>query len=335
MVHLEVLQDARRPAAAWPTPKAWRPPAGKLSLRVSVVSHCQFACPYCRPGTLAPATTRDRLLKPSAYGRLARALPYPVGKVRFTGGEPLLRPDFPEIVAAFADALPGCDLAVTTNGQLLARRLAALHAAGLRRATVHVDSLRPDRHRALMGEGDVEAILQAAIDARACLDQVKLNVVVQRDRNDDELRDYLDWSRRTGLEVRFIELMNTGSAAAYTRRAFVSGREIVQRLEATPLQRRSPGDPASLWRAPDGVVFGVIASDTEPFCDACDRVRISADGSLRGCLYGQPVSIARALEVADDQALARTVRDVIAVKTSHHPAQARDRSPFSMADVGG
>lgn len=335
MVHLQVLQGARRPATAWPPTSAWRPPAGKLSLRVSVVSHCQLACPYCRPGTLAPATTRDRLLTPAAYHRLARALPYPVGKVRFTGGEPLLRPDFPEIVAAFADALPGCDLAVTTNGQLLTRRLPALHAAGLRRATVHVDSLRPGRYRELMGEGDVHEVLQGALDARACLDQVKLNVVVQRDRNDDELRDFLDWSRRTGVEVRFIELMNTGSAVAYTRRAFVSGREIVRRLGATPLQRRSPGDPASLWRAPDGVVFGVIASDTEPFCEACDRIRVSADGSLRGCLYAQPVSIARALETADDQALARAVHDVIAVKVSHHPLQARDRSPFSMADVGG
>jgi cyclic pyranopterin phosphate synthase len=263
-----------------------------------------------------------------------------VRKVRLTGGEPLLRPDVADIVEAFARERADVDVALTTNGQHLAARLPALVAAGLDRVTVHVDSLRPDRYRALMGDGSVEAVLAAAEAARAELAEVKLNVVVQRGKNDDELHDFLAWSRRSGVQVRFIELMNTGSAATYTEAAFVAGKDIVARVAlrgaVERVARRAPSDPAALY-AHDGVVFGVIASDTEPFCDACDRLRLTADGRLRGCLYqagGVPLGAALKSHPSDEPLVA-LIEAALDDKRSSHPADAPTRVPFSMADIGG
>lgn len=312
------------------------------SLRVSVLEQCQYACPYCLPGAVAQPSTTDTRLRPADYARLAPIFArVGVAKVRFTGGEPLLRKDLADVVRAFAAAAPAVELALTTNGQLLAgadgrARAAALRDAGLRRVTVHVDSLRADRYRALMGDGDVHAVLDALLAAKARFDEAKLNVVVQRGANDDELADFLAFSRTHGVEVRFIELMNTGSAPDYTRRVFLPGAEIVRRLDARPLPRRRPSDPAALYEA-DGVVFGVIASDTEPFCSTCDRLRLTADGRLRGCLY-QPggIPLGAALKAgADDAQLAALIDVGLDDKRSWHPTAAPARPAFSMADVGG
>ncbi len=229
-----------RPAMSPLRPANW-------TLRVSVLDRCQYRCAYCRPGSLAPYVAREERLSVDDYARLSPILAsMGVTKIRFTGGEPLLRRDLAEVVAAFRAGLPEARLLLTTNGQHLAERLGALVSAGLTGATVHVDSLRPDRYRAIMGEGDVASVLDATLAARAHLEEVKLNVVVQRDQNDDEIGDFLAWSRATGVEVRFIELMNTGSAVEYTRKVFVSGREIVsiaRRLGgATSIPRRHASD---------------------------------------------------------------------------------------------
>jgi GTP 3',8-cyclase len=265
-----------------------------------------------------------------------------VNKVRFTGGEPLLRRDLADIVGAFRAALPDGVLALTTNGQHLAASLPALVGAGLSRATVHVDSLRPERYRELMGEGDVHDVLDTLLAARARLEEVKLNVVVQRGRNDDEIGDFLAWSRATGVEVRFIELMNTGSAAEYTRKVFFSGREIVEavreRAGATAVARVNPSDPAARWRTDDGLVFGVIASDTEPFCGDCNRMRLSSKGGLFGCLYQSPgsgVDLGRALREGTLEQLAAQVRRAFEDKRSYHPSVTERTTAFSMAETGG
>jgi cyclic pyranopterin phosphate synthase len=260
-----------------------------------------------------------------------------VTKVRITGGEPLARADVVDVVAAWKEAIPQADLALTTNGQRLSLHLDALVGAGLRRVTVHLDTLRADRYGALMGPGSPEAILDACAQARARLDEVKLNVVVQKGKNDDELEDFLALSARTGLEVRFIELMNTGSADDYTREVFMSGRDVVTQLGGEPVPRRAPSDPAALYRSKDGVVFGVIASDTEPFCSACDRMRLTADGRLRGCLYqADGIPLGAALKSgASDETLQALLDAGLEDKRSWHPLAAPHRKPFSMADVGG
>lgn len=320
-----------------------RAEARSFALRVSVTERCGYHCPYCQPTGPSHEAAGRRSLSVSDYAVFSRALGgWPVRKLRFTGGEPLGRPDLPAIVRAFHEALPGVPLGLTSNGRLLSKRLDELVDAGLGQVTVHLDSLRPGRYRALMGGGDVDAIVRAAIEASARLDEVKINTVVQRGRNVDELGDFLTLSRLSGLQVRFIELMNTGSAAGYTHEAFFSAAEILDTIRriagASPIPRSDPRDPASLWRTDDGVTFGVIASDTMAFCHACDRLRLSAEGRLRGCLY-QPFGLdLRPLLDADDQpALTAALAGMLAAKHSYHPVegQSKRRLPFSMAEVGG
>lgn len=316
----------------------------RYALRVSVLEQCQLDCSYCRPGSVTSPSTQASWLSSSEHARLApHFLARGVQKVRFTGGEPTLRRDLVDIVGAWRDAAQGSiPLALTTNALRLRPLLPALKAAGLGAITIHLDTLRPERVRHLMGEGaDVDAVFAAADDAAEKGFVLKWNVVVQKGRNDDEIGAVLDESRRRGLEVRFIELMNTGSARGYVAESFFKGADIVDVVRQTrgvrALPRRHPSDPAALYEDGAGVVFGVIASDTEPFCADCDRLRLSADGRLRGCLY-QPggLSLGNALRAgADDAALAALVDAGLDDKRSHHPLSQQTRAPFSMADVGG
>ena len=315
----------------------------RYSLRVSVLEQCQLQCRYCLPGSVTAPTDKARWLQADEYAVLAELL-YARGvkKVRFTGGEPTLRPDLADVVAAFArSAPPDVELALTTNGLRLPAQLDALADAGLSAVTIHLDTLREGRYGALMGEGSVQSALAAVTRARQRFERVKLNVVVQRGRNDDELLDFLRAGHDASFEVRFIELMNTGSARGYVAEVFISGQEIVDIVRksagAHPISRRHHSDPAALWQTDDGQVFGVIASDTEPFCTSCDRLRLTADGRLRGCLY-QPggVPLGATLKAgAPKEALAALIDGALDDKRSHHPTAQTARVPFSMADVGG
>ncbi|MDP2341806.1 MAG: radical SAM protein [Deltaproteobacteria bacterium] len=316
----------------------------RYALRVSVLEQCQLDCRYCRPGAVTSPTETARWLAPAEHARLA-ALFFARGveKVRFTGGEPTLRKDLVDVVAAWGRARPaGVRLALTTNALKLAPLLPALRDAGLDGVTVHLDTLRPDRVSALMGTGACVDVVWSAVDDALRLGfDLKWNVVVQKGRNDDELGACLDESKKRGLEVRFIELMNTGSARGYVKEVFLSGKEIVDVVArergVRSIARRHPSDPAALHETNDGVVFGVIASDTEPFCGDCDRLRLSADGRLRGCLY-QPggLPLGGALRAgASDEALLTLLDAGLDDKRSHHPLVQAPRLPFSMADVGG
>lgn len=321
-------------------------PVGRLSaysLRVSLLEQCQLTCGYCMPGAINPFTHNDRWLRREHHARLAPLFgSRGVKKVRFTGGEPLLRPDVADVVGAWRRALPDADLALTTNGQHLARHLDALVAAGLNRVTVHVDTLRAERYPTLMGAGSPDDVLAQAQRATERLAEVKLNVVVQKGLNDDELLDFLALSRELSMQVRFIELMNTGSATGHVEHTFLSGEEILARVAASrpvrALERHRASDPAALYRLDDdGTVFGLIASDTQPFCSACDRLRLGAEGALRGCLYAPDgVPLGEALRAgADDKELLRLLDEGLDDKRSFHPTVAIDRVPFSMADIGG
>jgi GTP 3',8-cyclase len=214
-----------------------------------------------------------------------------VDRVRLTGGEPLLRRDLHVLVRALA-ALPGVrDLALTTNGLLLAEQAAALRAAGLRRVTVSLDTLRPERFTALTRR-DAHAAVLAGIDAARAAglgDDLKIDAVVLRGVNDDELVALLDHGRTVGAEVRFIEYMDVGGATAWRPEAVVSRAEMLASIaaargEARPLGERGAA-PAERFELADGTTFGIIASTTVPFCRACDRSRVTADGVWYHCLY--------------------------------------------------
>ncbi len=213
-------------------------------------------------------------------------------RVRITGGEPLLRRNLPSLVGALA-AMPAVrDLALTTNGVLLADAAADLRRAGLHRITVSLDTLDRARFQA-MTRFDEHAAVLAGIDAaaRAGFDSLKIDSVVIRGRNDDELGELIEYGRSVGAEVRFIEYMDVGGATQWQRDAVVSQREILETLSArfgsiAPVGGRGSA-PADRFALPDGTTFGIIASTTQPFCADCDRSRLTADGVWLMCLYAR------------------------------------------------
>lgn len=295
------------------------------SLRISVTDRCNLRCRYCMPEAEYVWLPRESLLSFDETARLARVFAgLGVGKLRLTGGEPLLRRDLPQLVRLL-DAVPGItDLAMTTNGLLLARQAKDLKAAGLDRLTVSLDTLRPERFRTLTRSGrhaDVLAGLAAAREAG--FRGTKLNVVVMRGFNDDEILDLLAFAREREIEVRFIEYMDVGGATRWSMDDVVPKREILARIEArrgpaTPEPRRGdPRAPAERFRLADGTRFGVIASTTEPFCRTCDRSRLTADGLWFLCLYAADgVDLKEALRTgASDEDVAGLIRHVWSGRT--------------------
>jgi cyclic pyranopterin phosphate synthase len=216
------------------------------------------------------------------------------GKIRLTGGEPLLRQDLPDLIGLLARTTGVTDLAITTNGLLLAEQVDHLQAAGLRRATVSLDTLQPERFLSLTKSKRHADVIDGIHAARATLGALKLNTVVMRGVNDDEIIDLLDFGRGVGAEVRFIEYMDVGGATRWSPGEVVSRQEMLERIgkrlgAATPLaDRPRPGQPlppAERFALADGTTFGIIASTTAPFCRTCDRSRLTADGMWLLCLY--------------------------------------------------
>ncbi|HJS47894.1 MAG TPA: GTP 3',8-cyclase MoaA [Gemmatimonadales bacterium] len=263
------------------------------SLRISVTDRCNFRCRYCMPEEEYAWLPRSSLLTFEELERLARVfVSEGVTALRLTGGEPLLRRHLPELVRRLA-AIPGvADLALTTNGTLLGGAAPALSAAGLHRVTVSLDTLRPERAEAFARtrlHPQVLAGIRAA--GAAGLRPLKLNTVVVRGFNEDELGDLVTFGREVGAEVRFIEYMDVGGATAWTMDQVVPRDEIVARVareHGTAAPSPDPADPsapAERFVLPDGTTFGVIASVTVPFCGRCDRSRLTADGTWFTCLY--------------------------------------------------
>jgi GTP 3',8-cyclase len=261
------------------------------SLRVSVTDRCNLRCQYCMPETDYVWLPRETLLSFEEIASITTAFTaLGVDRVRITGGEPLLRRDLPALVAKLA-AIPAVrDLALTTNGVLLAERADALRRAGLHRITISLDTLRRDRFLALTRFDEHAAVL-AGIEAaaRVPFDSLKLDSVVMRGVNDDELVELIEYGKNVGAEVRFIEYMDVGGATRWQRDAVVSQEEILATLAShygpiTGVPGRGSA-PADRFALPDGTIFGVIASTTQPFCADCDRSRLTADGVWLMCLY--------------------------------------------------
>ncbi|HEY6158770.1 MAG TPA: GTP 3',8-cyclase MoaA [Gemmatimonadales bacterium] len=289
------------------------------SLRLSVTDRCNLRCRYCMPEDEYVWLPRESILTFEELERVVRVFArLGVHKVRLTGGEPLLRQDLPALVRLIARIPEIEDLALTTNGLLLAKQAAALRAAGLRRVTVSLDTLRPERMLAFAKSarhGDVLAGIRAARDAG--FEHLKLNSVVIRGFNDDELGELLEFGRAEGAELRFIEYMDVGGATHWSMDQVVSQREMLERLgrgygAITPVDQMG-GDaraPAERFRLPDGTTFGIIASVTAPFCRTCDRSRVTADGTWFLCLYaGKGVDLRERLRGgATDEELAALIR---------------------------
>jgi cyclic pyranopterin phosphate synthase len=266
-------------------------------LRISVLDRCNFRCPYCMPEDQYPRDhqflSRAERLRFEEIERLATVFAgLGVRKLRLTGGEPLLRRDLPELVRQLA-AVPGIDdIALTTNGSLLAPLVKTLRDAGLKRLTLSVDSIVPATFRAMSGErGDIETVLGAIAAAEhAGFVPLKINCVVMRGSNDGEVIDLLEHFRGSGHIVRFIEYMDVGTCNDWRRDLVVPSAELRARIAARwPLIELEPnygGEVARRYGFTDGGgEIGFISSVTEPFCGDCTRARLSADGRLYTCLF--------------------------------------------------
>jgi GTP 3',8-cyclase len=263
------------------------------NLRISVTDRCNLRCRYCMPEAEYVWLPRSSILSFEEIDRLAGIFAgLGVSKIRLTGGEPLLRHDLPTLVSLLSRREAVRDLALTTNGVLLAREAEALRAAGLRRVTVSLDTLRPERMQEF-ARSHRHADVIAGIDAAnaAGFAPVKLNTVVIRGYNDDEVVDLLEFARERGAEPRFIEYMDVGGATDWSLDQVVSQREILdivaRRVGPVEPLAEDSWAPAERFALRDGTVFGVIASTTAPFCRTCDRGRLTADGTFLLCLYGE------------------------------------------------
>ncbi len=305
-------------------------------LRVSVTDRCNLRCRYCMPAEGIPLIAHEDILRYEEIARLVRiAAESGITRVRLTGGEPLARKGLTSLVGLIA-AIPGIeDISLTTNGTLLAQYAVQLAAAGLGRVNISLDSLNAPRYREITRGGELAQALsgiQAALQAG--LKPLKINVVVVRGMNDDEL---LDFARRTLAEnwhVRFIERMPIGESALYDSRQFISAVEMQRAIEAScgPLQPATVygSGPARYWRIPGAIgTIGFIDALSRHFCPECNRLRLSADGRLMPCLFSaQEYDLRGALRSgASDAELAALIRQVVSAKPEgrhfrHEPAPA-------------
>jgi cyclic pyranopterin phosphate synthase len=264
------------------------------TLRVSVTDRCNLRCHYCMPQEEYTWLPREDLLRFEEVAALADiGASLGVDRVRLTGGEPLLRRNLTQLIAMLANRPWMTDLSMTTNGVLLADAAPDLRSAGLHRLTVSLDTLRADRFRQLTRLDALPQVL-AGISAarRAGFERLKLDTVLSRGDNDDELFDLLDFARAEDAEIRFIEYMDVGGATRWRAESVVSRAEMLARIVdhyggVESVVEPGSSAPAERFRLPHGQIFGIIASTTQPFCANCDRARLTADGVLLLCLYAQ------------------------------------------------
>jgi GTP 3',8-cyclase len=272
-------------------------------LRISLTDRCNLRCSYCMPAEGLDWMPRDEQLTDDELVRLVTIAVHDLGvrELRFTGGEPLLRRGLEDIIAASAALRPRPDISLTTNGIGLARRAKGLAAAGVNRLNVSMDTIRPDRFATITRRDRLTDVLAGMAAARAAgLDPIKINTVLLRGVNDDETVPLLRFAMAHGFELRFIEQMPLDAQHGWQRTEMVTAGEIMEALRAeftlTPDPNERGGAPAERWVVDGGpAVVGVIASVTRPFCGACDRTRLTADGQIRSCLFARTETDLRGL----------------------------------------
>jgi cyclic pyranopterin phosphate synthase len=313
------------------------------NLRLSVTDRCNLRCSYCMPEQEYVWLPREDILQFEEIEQLVDVfVDLGVDKVRLTGGEPLLRRDLPVLVSALASR-PGIkDLALTTNGILLRQQAPELAAAGLHRVTVSLDTLRPDRFRELTRSTEHDRVLEGIAAAAPLFPGLKIDTVVIRGTNDDELVELIEFGRRYGAEVRFIEYMDVGGATHWSMDRVMTCSEILQSLErhyggVAPIVESSSA-PADRYRLPDGTVLGVIASTTRPFCEDCDRSRLTADGMWYLCLYASRgtdlrAALRRGASPAELAVMIRSAWGARLDRGAEDRLATRDRTPLIPVDT--
>jgi cyclic pyranopterin phosphate synthase len=336
-------------------------------LRVSVTDRCNFRCLYCLPETEEAANfyqkrfgqtsqaaspiprqwqaEADILTFEEIYRVISIAAGLGINKVRLTGGEPLLRRQLEKLIAQLA-RIPGlADLALTSNGFLFPRQAAALREAGLRRISFSLDSLDAANFKRITGRDGLESVLQSIDLARQLgLNPVKVNAVLIRGLNDHEIEGLTEFAVKKNLSLRFIEFMPLDAGRAWLRELVVPAAEILQRLRRSfalqPVHSENPAETAKRWAvAGSGAEIGIIAPVSEPFCGHCNRIRLTADGKIRTCLFSMSEHNLRGLlrSGATDETVADFLRAVVWQKEArHHIGEAEFVQPArTMSCIGG
>jgi GTP 3',8-cyclase len=335
-------------------------------LRVSITDRCNFRCLYCLPETEAaqnfyrgrwanmPNSTpivqqwvpRASILSFEEIERIVRiSVQWGIRKIRLTGGEPLMRHDVEKLVERIAK-IPGIeDLAMTTNGFLFPEKAKALREAGLRRVSFSLDSLTPENFKRMTGRDGLQQVLDSISLAQELgFSPVKVNAVVIRGLNDHEVPALVQMARERNLSMRFIEFMPLDSARAWLRDMVVTGQEILERIRAQfelqPIAAPNPSSTSKLWGFPDGRgEIGIIAPVSEPFCGHCNRIRLTADGKIRTCLFSVTEHDLRSLlrGGASDAQLGELLKSVVWQKEARHRIGEPDFVPASrsMSCIGG
>ena len=324
-------------------------------LRISVTDRCNFRCTYCMPLDEYEWIRKSEILTFEEITRVARIFSgLGVKKIRLTGGEPLLRRDLEHLIARLAE-LPGVELCLTTNGTSLAEKAAVLREAGLRRINVSIDTLDPEKFRRMTQRGKLAPVLDGLFAARdAGFRPIKINAVIEKGVNDEEVLDLVEFTRTNGFALRLIEYMDVGNANQWTSDKLVSAGELLAAIHAKyPLRKvsRARGTaPAVDYEFVDGRGdLGVIASVTEPFCGSCTRARLTADGKLVTCLFSSEGSDikARLRSGADDDELRAWIESIWRKRNDRYSEerlralqsdkgyQASERKKIEMITLGG
>ena len=314
-------------------------------LRVSVTDRCNFRCTYCMPAEGMVWQDRGELLTFEEIERVVGIFTsrFGVDGVRLTGGEPTVRAHLPVLVGRLAGLAVRPELAMTTNGATLRLVAQDLHDAGLDRLNISCDSLRPERFAEMTRRDALPAVLDGIAAAQAAgYASIKINCVLMRGVNDDEIVDFARFGREHGVGVRFIEFMPLDADGAWKRDAVVPSDEVLARIAAVfPIEAIDHGpEPAARYRYADGIGdVGVIPSVTQPFCGSCDRVRITADGQFRTCLFSVEETDLRAIlrDGGSDDDLAAAIRTAVAGKWAGHSIGmvTFSRPRRSMSQIGG
>ena len=316
-------------------------------LRISVTDRCNFRCIYCMPAAGLPWIARDEVLSFEEITRVTRILVSDCGvrTIRLTGGEPLVRKGIEQLTAMIAALGEDLDIAMTTNGILLEDKARALRAAGLTRLKISLDTLQRERFRKLGRRDALDRVLAGIRAAReAGFTRIKLNMVVMRGRNDDEVLDFARLARQEGYEVRFIEFMPLDADGIWTPETVVASREIIDTIDREfpiePVHDARPA-PATRFRFSDGAPggIGVIASVSDAFCKVCNRIRLTAEGKLRTCLFSLREHDVKALlrNGAADEQIREFVRAAVWQKEEGHKIGQSDfvRPSKTMSQIGG
>ena len=319
-------------------------------LRISVTDRCNFRCTYCMPAEGMTWLHRSEVLTYEEIERVARICveKFGVDSLRLTGGEPTVRAHLPQLIAKLAALrLPDGtkpDIALTTNGATLRNIALELRNAGLDRINVSLDSLKPERFFAMTRRDELHNVLAGITEAQiAGFSPMKVNAVVERGANDDEILDLVRYGRDNNVEVRFIEFMPLDATNEWERNKVVSQDEIVATIAAEfPLELMPSrgAAPADRWRFLDGKgTVGVIPSVTHPFCGDCDRVRLTSDGQFRTCLFATDESDIRSLlrNGGTDEEIAELIQVAVGAKWAGHQINQVNfiRPNRSMSQIGG